>query len=61
MAHEKIEDAVGGLQHHHSRVEQRGVVPHGGDIRQGESYVDVAEDEWVGVDEDESVVFGELP
>ena len=36
VTHQKIEGAVGGLQHHHSRVEQRGVVPSGSDLRQGE-------------------------
>ena len=61
VVHQKAERAVGRLDDHDAGVEERAVVPRGGNLRHPEEEIDVAEDEKVGVDEDDLVVLRELP
>lgn len=59
--HQHAEGAVGGLDDHDAGVEDVGVVAGGRHLGEVEEEVEVAEDDDVGVDEDELVVVGELP
>lgn len=58
--HQGFEQAQGGLDDHHTRVEHELVVGSGGERRVDEEAVEVIEDDKVRVDEDDLVVFGEL-
>lgn len=61
VVHEEIERAVGWLDDHDAGVEEVHVVAGGRHLGEVEEEVEVAEDDDVGVDEDDFVVFGELP
>lgn len=59
--HENIEGAVGRFENHDAGVENGLVITGGRHLREIEEDVEVAEDDDVGVDEDHSLVFGQLP
>nr|GMC78643.1 hypothetical protein PanWU01x14_282420 [Ipomoea batatas]GMD22181.1 hypothetical protein PanWU01x14_282420 [Ipomoea batatas]GMD42831.1 hypothetical protein PanWU01x14_282420 [Ipomoea batatas]GMD94551.1 hypothetical protein PanWU01x14_282420 [Ipomoea batatas] len=54
--HEQVESAIRRLQDHHAGVENGAVVPGGRNLREIEQKIDVAEDDYVGIDEDYLVV-----
>lgn len=60
-AHQRAEGAVGGLDDHDAGIEDVAVVAGGGHLGEVEEEVEVAQNDDVGVDEDDPVVVGELP
>ena len=61
MIHEDPKGAVGRFDGHDAGVEDGAVVAGGGHLREVEEEIEIAENDDVGVNEDDLVVFGELP
>lgn len=59
--HQGFEHAVGWLDDHDARVEDDTIIADCGDLGEFEEEVKVAEDDYVGVDEDDLVIVCELP
>lgn len=59
--HQNTEGTIRRLDYHDAGIEDRLVVSGGRHLGEMEEDVEVAEDEDVGVDEDDLVVVGELP
>ena len=61
MTHKDPKSAIGRFDGHDPGIEDGAVVADGGHLREVEEDIEIAENDDVGVDEDDLVVFSELP